>query len=91
MSKFVPAPHVWMVAVPETAGVHWKTCSGEPTELSQVPASELVPLVAPLKVPPCAGMTVGVSQGAASARDATSSSARTASSRRIGHLIGTRR
>src|SRR5438046_7070758 len=25
VSKFVAAPHVWMVAVPETAGVHWKT------------------------------------------------------------------
>src|SRR5213593_672376 len=49
-----------MVAVPETAGVHWKTCSGEVPELPQLPASELVPLVVPLKVPPCAGMTVGL-------------------------------
>ena len=56
----VPAPHVWMVAVPETAGVHWKTCSGEVPELPQLPASELVPLVVPLKVPPCAGMTGGL-------------------------------
>src|SRR5437773_9089294 len=60
VSKLVPAPHVWMVAVPETAGVHWKTCSGEVPELPQLPASELVPLVVPLKVPPCAGMTGGL-------------------------------
>src|SRR5207247_2273281 len=52
----------WMVAVPETAGVHWKTRSGEVPELPQLPASVLVPLVVPLKVPPCAGMTVGVLQ-----------------------------
>src|SRR2546430_11453956 len=51
-----------MVAVPETAGVHWKTRSGEVPELPQLPASVLVPLVVPLKVPPCAGMTVGVLQ-----------------------------
>ena len=56
----MPAPHVWMVAVPETVGVHWKTRSGEFAELPQLPASELVPLVVPLKVPPCAGMTVGL-------------------------------
>src|SRR5947199_10570229 len=60
VSKLVPAPHVWTVAVPETAGVHWKTCSGEVKELPQLPTSALVPLVAPLKVPPCAGMTVGL-------------------------------
>src|SRR5438552_17376583 len=51
-----------MVAVPETAGVHWKTRSGEMSELPQLPAAELVPLVVPLKVPPWAGMTVGVLQ-----------------------------
>src|SRR5947199_3329 len=62
MSKVVPAPHVWMVAVPETAGVHRNTRSGEAPELPQLPASVLVPLVVPLKVPPCAGMTVGVLQ-----------------------------
>src|SRR5436309_14839530 len=65
VSKFVPAPHVWMVAVPETVGVHWKTRSGEFAELPQLPASELVPLVVPLKVPPCAGMTVGLVQAPA--------------------------
>ena len=48
MSKVVPAPQVWMVALPETAGVHWKTCSGAVLELPQLPASALVPLVAPL-------------------------------------------
>src|SRR5438477_193086 len=62
VSKVVPAPHVWMVAVPETAGVHWKTRSGEVPELPQLPASVLLPLVVPLKVPPCAGMTVGLLQ-----------------------------
>src|SRR5438552_4038950 len=51
-----------MVAVPETAGVHWKTCSGELPELPQVPACVLVPLVVPPKVPPWAGITVGLLQ-----------------------------
>src|SRR5947208_16405460 len=51
-----------MVAVPETAGVHWKTCSGELPELPQLPACELVPLVVPPKVPPWAGITVGLLQ-----------------------------
>src|SRR5438046_1701316 len=55
-----------MVAVPETAGVHRKTCSGELPELPQLPASELVPLVLPLKVPPCAGITVTWAQAPAS-------------------------
>src|SRR5206468_991176 len=61
-SKFVLPPHVWIVAVPETAGVHWKTCSGELPALAQLPACRFVPLVVPLKVPPCAGMRVGLSQ-----------------------------
>src|SRR5437762_10287268 len=51
-----------MVAVPETVGVHWKTCSGDSPERPQLPASALVPLVVPLKVPPGAGMTVGLLQ-----------------------------
>src|SRR6266567_7914415 len=62
VSKLVPAPHVSMVAVPETAGVHWKTCSGEAPELPQVPACVLVPLVVPPKVPPWAGIWVGLLQ-----------------------------
>src|SRR5436309_1544866 len=62
VSKFVLPPHVWIVAVPESAGVHWKTRSGELPELPQLPACPLVPLVAPLKLPPSAGMTVGVLQ-----------------------------
>jgi len=66
VSKLVPAPQVSMVAVPETAGVHWKTCSGEVPELPQLPACELVPLVVPLKVPPSAGIIVGLSQAPAS-------------------------
>ncbi|PYN82252.1 MAG: hypothetical protein DMD97_01345 [Candidatus Rokuibacteriota bacterium] len=67
MSKVVPAPQVWMVAVPETVGVHWKTCSGAVPELPQLPASTLVPLVVPPKVPPWAGTTVGLLQSPASA------------------------
>src|SRR5439155_431109 len=51
-----------MVAVPDTAGVHWKTSSGELPELPQLPACELVPLVVPPKVPPWAGITVGLLQ-----------------------------
>src|SRR5438552_17889659 len=58
-----------MVAVPETVGVHRKTCSDEPSELPQLPASALAPLVVPLKVPPCAGMTVGLLQSPASAAE----------------------
>src|SRR2546428_8002715 len=54
-----------MVAVPEAVGVHWKTRSGALAELPQLPAWVLVPVVVPLKVPPCAGMTVGVLQPAA--------------------------
>jgi len=66
VSKLVPAPQVSMVAVPETVGVHWKTRSGELPELPQLPACELVPLVVPLKVPPWAGITVGLLQAPAS-------------------------
>ena len=62
MSKVVPLPQVWTVAVPETVGVHWNTFSGEPLVTPQPPASVLVPLVAPVKVPPCDGMTVGLPQ-----------------------------
>ena len=58
----MPAPQVWIVAVPETDGVHWKTRSGAFPELPQLPACALAPLVVPLKVPPCAGMTVGLVQ-----------------------------
>jgi len=50
------------VAVPEAAGVHWKTFSGVVPVLPQLLASRLVPLIVPLKVPPCAGMTVGLVQ-----------------------------
>src|SRR5438094_6823147 len=58
-----------MVAVPETVGVHWKTRSGDSPERPQLPASALAPLVVPLKVPPCAGMTVGLLQSPASAAE----------------------
>jgi len=50
------------VAVPEAAGVHWRTFSGVVPVLPQLLASRLVPLIVPLKVPPCAGMTVGLVQ-----------------------------
>src|SRR5207249_4845628 len=60
--KLVPAPHVWIVAVPETVGVHWKTFSGEVSELPQLPVNRFVPLVVPVNVPPCAAMTVGLVQ-----------------------------
>src|SRR5207249_11908661 len=58
-----------MVAVPETVGVHWKTCSGDSPERPQLPASALVPLVVPLKIPPGAGMAVGLLQAPASAAE----------------------
>src|SRR5436305_9399183 len=58
-----------MVAVPETVGVHWKTCSGDSPERPQLPASALVPLVVPLKVPPGAGMAVGLLQSPARAAE----------------------
>src|SRR5439155_24057565 len=51
-----------MVAVPETAGVHWKTSSGDVPEFPQLPACVLVPLVVPPKVPPWAGIWVGLLQ-----------------------------
>src|SRR2546428_11784957 len=55
-----------MVAVPESAGVHWKTRSGALPELPQLPACELAPLVVPLKVPPWAGIAVGLPHAPAS-------------------------
>src|SRR5438093_13288566 len=51
-----------MVAVPETAGDHWKTSSGDVPEFPQLPACVLVPLVVPPKVPPWAGIWVGLLQ-----------------------------
>jgi len=62
VSKFVPPPQVWMVATPETAGVHRNTFSGEVPVLPHMPASVLVPLFTPLKVPPWDGMIVGLLQ-----------------------------
>ena len=58
VSKSVLVPQVAIVAVPEVAGVHWKTFSGELLLVAHVPLSVLVPLVVPLKVPPAAGMAV---------------------------------
>src|SRR5438093_5300123 len=69
VSKFVAAPHVWIVAVPETVGVHRKTRSGELPELPQLPACELVPLVVPLNVPPAAEMTVSGTTSGTSSQD----------------------
>src|SRR5437762_11562279 len=51
-----------MVAGPETEGVHWKTSSGDVPEFPQLPACVLVPLVVPPKVPPWAGISVGLLQ-----------------------------
>jgi hypothetical protein len=48
-----------MVAVPEVAGVQRKTRSGDVSLLAQVPARALAPLVAPVKVPPAAGIVTG--------------------------------
>jgi len=62
VSKFVPAPQVWMLATPETAGVHLNALSGEVPVLPHVPVSALEPLVTPLKVPPWDGMIVGLLQ-----------------------------
>src|SRR5215831_18086672 len=65
VSKFVPlAPQVWMVAVPDTDGVHWKTFSGALPLLAQVPLVVLLPLVVPGNTPPAAGRTVGLVQAA---------------------------
>src|SRR5882672_488342 len=47
-----------MLAVPEDAGVHWNTSSGESSVLAQLPLSVLGPLVAPVNVPPSGGTTV---------------------------------
>ena len=55
----VAALHVWIVATPENVGVHWNTCSGALSTVEQVPVCVLGPLVAPLKLPPAAGMTIG--------------------------------
>lgn len=65
VSKRVSVPQVAMVAVPERVGVHWKTFSGELLLVLQVPASVLVPLVVPVKVPPAAGITVAALQASA--------------------------
>jgi hypothetical protein len=62
VSKFVPLPQVSMLAVPEADGVHWKTCSGEVPVLPQLAVRVLLPLVVPPKVPPCAGMIIGLLQ-----------------------------
>src|SRR5437773_5204673 len=55
-----------MVAVPETAGVHWKTRSGALPGVPQRALCVLAPLVVPLKVPPWAGIAVGLLQAPAS-------------------------
>jgi hypothetical protein len=62
VSKFVAPPQVWIVAVPEIAGVQAKTCSGAASVAAQVPASVFVPLVVPATVAPPGGMTVGAAQ-----------------------------
>src|SRR2546422_5129263 len=49
-----------MVAMPDTVGVHWKTRSGAVAVEPQLPARPFAPLVVPVKVPPAAGITVGL-------------------------------
>ena len=59
VSNVVAAPQVWIVAVPDLAGVHWKTCSGAVLVAATQPLNALAPVVVPVKVPPAAGRTVG--------------------------------
>jgi len=51
-----------MVAVPEVAGVHWRTCSGllAVADAAQDPESALAADVVPVNVPPAPGMTSGL-------------------------------
>jgi len=63
VSYSVAAPHVSIVAWPDTAGVHWKTFSGDALVVElQLPDCVLVPLVVPVAVPPPAGRIVAWSQ-----------------------------
>jgi hypothetical protein len=54
------APQVATIAVPDVAGVHWYTRSGEAPVTAQVPANALVPLVVPVNVPPSGGTGIGL-------------------------------
>lgn len=69
VSKLVVPPQVWMVDVPDTLGVHWKTVSGDVLVVAHVPASELVPDVVPENTPPAGGITVGAVQELAGSVD----------------------
>ena len=62
VSKAVVPPQVAIVAVPETTGVHWKTCSGEFAVVAHVPLCALVPPVALSKTPPWGGIKTGALQ-----------------------------
>ena len=55
VSNVVPVPQVWIVAVPDTAGVHSSTCSGDPLP-PQLPPRRPPPAVVPTNVPPPAGI-----------------------------------
>ncbi len=60
VSNVVAAPHVWIVAAPETVGVQRNTCSGAlAVAAAQLALSALAPLVVPVNVPPAAGMAIG--------------------------------
>jgi hypothetical protein len=52
VSNVVAAEQVWIVAVPETAGVHWKIASGAVLVAESQPERALAPEVVPVKVPP---------------------------------------
>ena len=60
----MPAPQVWIVAVPDVAGVHWKTCSGalRLADAAQLPERALAPEVIPVSVPPPGAMAIGAAQ-----------------------------
>ncbi len=53
---------VEIVAVPDSAGVHVKTCSGDVSVDPQLPWSALVPVVVPFTTPPAAGIAIGAPQ-----------------------------
>jgi len=47
VSNWVAAPHVWIVAVPDAPGVHWKIFSGAVAVAEAHPVTALAPAVTP--------------------------------------------
>jgi acetyl esterase/lipase len=62
VSKVVDVPQVSMRAVPDTPGVHWKTCSGAEAAGATQPLRALAPAVVPANVPPSGGIAVQAGQ-----------------------------